>query len=143
MRYSPIISQSLSRHCIITSQNPRFLPKNSHFSTSSTNFSINPYFARSRIQSWNDLNFARDYASSAQESKTGPLERVSTIVDEISGLALLEVADLTELLRKKLDINEMPVMAVMMPGMGVQHEGGSQGWWCGEGGGEEGREDRI
>ena len=39
-------------------------------------------------------------------------------MDEISGLTLLEVADLTEVLRKKLDVNEMPAMAVMMPGMG-------------------------
>lgn len=127
MRYSRIISQSLSRHCTITSQNPIFLPKNSHFTTSSTNFPVNPYFARSRIQSWNDLNFARDYTSSAQESKTGPPERVSAIVDEISGLTLLEVADLTELLRKKLDINEMPVMAVMMPGMGFGMKGAAKG----------------
>ncbi|KAI7979394.1 50S ribosomal protein L7/L12 [Camellia lanceoleosa] len=86
MRGSRIISQSLSRHCTITSQNPIFLTKNSHFSISSTNFPINPYFARSRIQS-----------------------------------------DLTELLRKKLDINEIPVMAVMMPGMGFDMKGAAKG----------------
>lgn len=40
-------------------------------------------------------------------------------MDEISGLTLLEVADLTEILREKLGVEEMPAMAVMMPGMGV------------------------
>ena len=60
------------------------------------------------------MNFVLKYNSSAQV----PSERVPPIVDEICGLTLLEVSDLAELLRKKLDINEMPVMAVMMPGMG-------------------------
>ena len=45
-------------------------------------------------------------------------ETVTAIVEELSELTLLEVADLTEILRKKLGIEEMPVMAVMMPGMG-------------------------
>ncbi|XP_057499356.1 uncharacterized protein LOC130783633 [Actinidia eriantha] len=119
MRYSRIISQSLSRHRTITSQNPTFLTKKSHISNSSTQFSI------SRIQSWKYKNFAREYTSSAQESKPSPSERVSSIVDEISGLTLLEVADLTEVLRKKLDVSEMPVMAVMMPGMGFGVRGGA------------------
>ncbi|XP_071725368.1 uncharacterized protein [Rutidosis leptorrhynchoides] len=47
-----------------------------------------------------------------------PSDEVNAIVDEISGLTLLEVMDLTEVLRKKLNVSEMPVMAVMMPGMG-------------------------
>ncbi|XP_047317975.1 50S ribosomal protein L7/L12-like [Impatiens glandulifera] len=57
-----------------------------------------------------------------------PSTRVSSVVDEISVLTLLEVADLTELLRKKLSIDEMPVMAVMMPGMGFGGvKGGAKG----------------
>lgn len=48
-----------------------------------------------------------------------PSERVSAIVDEISGLTLLELTDLTEALRSRLGVEQMPVMAVMTPGMGV------------------------
>lgn len=44
-------------------------------------------------------------------------DRVSAIVNEVSALTLLEVADLAEVLRKKFNISEMPGMAVMMPGM--------------------------
>ncbi|KAL2455910.1 Ribosomal protein L12 family protein [Abeliophyllum distichum] len=66
----------------------------------------------------NFSNFIRKFAASAQESKAGSSERVSAIVDEISGLTLLEISDLTEVLRKKMGIEEMPMMAVMMPGMG-------------------------
>ncbi|XP_047312355.1 50S ribosomal protein L7/L12 [Impatiens glandulifera] len=69
----------------------------------------NPYLGCSR------------FTSSPQVSTT---ERVSSIVDEISVLTLLEVSDLTEVLRKKLNIDEMPVMGVMMPGMGF---GGMKG----------------
>ncbi|WOL18353.1 hypothetical protein Cni_G27147 [Canna indica] len=47
-----------------------------------------------------------------------PTERVSAIVDEISRLSLLEVADLTEALRSRLGVEQMPVMAIMSPGMG-------------------------
>ncbi|KAK6125687.1 hypothetical protein DH2020_040567 [Rehmannia glutinosa] len=63
-------------------------------------------------------NLIRCFSASAQESKPAPSERVSGIVDEISGLTLLEISDLTEVLRKKMGIEEMPMMAVMMPGMG-------------------------
>ncbi|KAG8383374.1 hypothetical protein BUALT_Bualt04G0005900 [Buddleja alternifolia] len=63
-------------------------------------------------------NFIRKFSASAQESKPAQSERVSGIVDELSGLTLLEISDLTEVLRKKMGIEEMPMMAVMMPGMG-------------------------
>ncbi|XAR73826.1 hypothetical protein NMG60_11007924 [Bertholletia excelsa] len=118
MRYFRIISLYLSRHCTTAARSPRFVSKISRLSA---------YSASSRFQSWNLINFNRGYTSSAQESKTGPSERVSAIVDEISGLTLLEVADLTEVLRKKLDINEMPVMGVMMPGMGFGVRGAAKG----------------
>lgn len=47
-----------------------------------------------------------------------PPEQVSAIADEIAGLTLLELSDLTEVLRQKMGIEEMPMMMVMMPGMG-------------------------
>ncbi|KAK9164240.1 hypothetical protein Syun_005142 [Stephania yunnanensis] len=72
--------------------------------------------------------FARESTSS---------DRVSAIVDEVSGLTLLEVADLTEVLRKRLDVTEMPIMAVMMPGMGAGGRGVGKG-----GGGGRGRRRR-
>ncbi|KAK9129783.1 hypothetical protein Sjap_010270 [Stephania japonica] len=94
--------------------------------------------ARTRLQSSNSLSNAfrrpnltipnaapTNQSTFARESTSS--DRVSAIVDEISGLTLLEVADLTELLRKRLDIEEMPIMAVMMPGMGVGGRGGGRG----------------
>ncbi|KAG6603937.1 uncharacterized protein LOC111453206 [Cucurbita moschata] len=66
----------------------------------------------------------RNFTTASLESRPAHSERVSGIVDEISGLTLLDVADLTEVLRGKLDVKDMPVMAVMMPGMGF---GGLQG----------------
>ncbi|XP_073018453.1 uncharacterized protein [Primulina eburnea] len=63
-------------------------------------------------------NLIRNFVTSAQESKPAPSERVSAIVDEVSMLTLLEISDLTEVLRKKMGIEEMPMMGVMMPGMG-------------------------
>lgn len=58
------------------------------------------------------------------ESKFTPSENVSSIVDEITGLTLLEVSDLVDLLKQKLDVQDMPVMGVMMPGMGPGMKGG-------------------
>ncbi|EPS59599.1 hypothetical protein M569_15206, partial [Genlisea aurea] len=54
----------------------------------------------------------------SSSSSAGPSEGVlPAIVDELSTLTLLEIADLTEVLRKKMGIEEMPSMAMMMPGM--------------------------
>ncbi|CAN4079459.1 unnamed protein product [Withania somnifera] len=78
-----------------------------------------PYL-HSPIQNFSKTHFY-SFTTSAQES-----ERVSAIVNEISGLTLLEVSDLGEVLRKKMGIEEMPVMAVMMPGMGFS-VGGMKG----------------
>lgn len=58
------------------------------------------------------------------ESNFVPSENVSLIVDEITGLTLLEISDLVDLLRQKLDVQDMPVMGVMMPGMGPGMKGG-------------------
>ncbi|KAJ6740011.1 39S RIBOSOMAL PROTEIN L12 [Salix purpurea] len=78
-------------------------------------------------------NFTRRFTSPSQESTPSPREpppstdRVTSIVDELSKLTLLEVSDLTEVLRTKLEIKEMPVMAVMMPGMGFSMGPGMKG----------------
>ena len=63
--------------------------------------------------------FTRNYNTAAQDSKPDQSEKVSAIVDELMGLTLLEVMDLVEVLREKRGINELPVMMMMMPGMGV------------------------
>ncbi|XP_042493177.1 50S ribosomal protein L7/L12 [Macadamia integrifolia] len=78
---------------------------------------------------WNHSRFAYESTSTStgQESKVNPTERVSLIVDEISGLTLLEVADLTEVVRQKLGVNEMPIMTMMMPGMGFAVKGSGKG----------------
>ncbi|KAJ6288376.1 hypothetical protein OIU76_024378 [Salix suchowensis] len=92
-------------------------------------------------------NFTRRFTSPSQESTPSPREpppstdRVTSIVDELSKLTLLEVSDLTEVLRTKLEIKEMPVMAVMMPGMGFSMGPGMKGGAVGgSGSGEGGRE---
>ncbi|XP_031484069.1 54S ribosomal protein L12, mitochondrial-like [Nymphaea colorata] len=51
-------------------------------------------------------------------------QKVVEIVDEVTGLTLMEIADLTEVLRKKFGVDEMPMMDVMMPGMGMGGVGG-------------------
>lgn len=87
----------------------------------------NPNF-RDYVRPSNHFNFLRGFTSPAQQPKLPPSEKVSVIVDDITGLTLLEMADLVELLRKKLDIKEMPGMAFMMPGMGFGGvKGGTKG----------------
>ncbi|KAK7284289.1 hypothetical protein RJT34_19033 [Clitoria ternatea] len=61
--------------------------------------------------------FARDYTSASQSHDS---EKVSAIVDEVMGLTLLEVMDLVEVIREKKGINELPLMMLMVPGMGVR-----------------------
>ncbi|KAM6564649.1 hypothetical protein CsatB_024647 [Cannabis sativa] len=58
------------------------------------------------------------YTTASPELSQPTPERVSAIAEEISGLTLLEVTDLTEVLREKLGVKEMPTMVMMMPGMG-------------------------
>ncbi|EEF40781.1 50S ribosomal protein L7/L12 [Ricinus communis] len=74
-------------------------------------------------------NLIYQFTSIAQEpNPPAPSDKVAALVDEISELTLLEISDLTEVLRNKLDIKEMPVMAVMMPGMGFSGmKGGVKG----------------
>ncbi|KAI9165255.1 hypothetical protein LWI28_010511 [Acer negundo] len=61
----------------------------------------------------------RQYCTPSQQKS----EKVAAIVDEISGLTILEVSDLSEALRQKLGIKEMPNMFVMMPGTGFSLKG--------------------
>ncbi|XP_061360983.1 uncharacterized protein LOC133304910 [Gastrolobium bilobum] len=58
--------------------------------------------------------FAHDYSSDSQQDS-----KVAAIVDELMGLTLLEVMDLVEVMREKKGINELPIMMLMVPGMGV------------------------
>ena len=92
------------------------------------------------------LTPTRNYTTPSQEStKQAPSEKVSAIVDELSGLTLLEVMDLTEVLRQKLDVKEMPIMAVMMPGMGFggAMRGAGKVGAAGPGKGEEKKEEKM
>ncbi|KAK4741458.1 hypothetical protein SAY87_025046 [Trapa incisa] len=73
------------------------------------------------------VSSTRRFTSEAPHQESKPSDRVSTLVNEITGLTLLEISDLTEVLRQKLDISEMPVMAVMMPGMGFSVRGAGKG----------------
>ncbi|KAM2523991.1 hypothetical protein PS1_030760 [Malus domestica] len=52
------------------------------------------------------------------EQRSPPSGVISAIADKISSLTLHKVSDLTEVLRKKLGVKEMPAMVMMMPGMG-------------------------
>ncbi|KAJ7953057.1 50S ribosomal protein L7/L12 [Quillaja saponaria] len=123
MRYLRFISSHLLRI-----QKP--LPQNLSFNASSIQ---NPKFSptyNSKIPSSSPSisPCSRNYTTQAQESKPVQSEEVSAIVDELMGLTLLEVMDLVEILREKRGVNELPIMMMMMPGMGVGSlKGGPKG----------------
>uniref|UniRef100_A0A5B7AWH7 Large ribosomal subunit protein bL12c n=1 Tax=Davidia involucrata TaxID=16924 RepID=A0A5B7AWH7_DAVIN len=50
------------------------------------------------------------------QHRSPPTERVFRLVDEISGLTLVEVAELSSILMKKMGMKEPPVVGVMKPG---------------------------
>ncbi|KAL2474706.1 Ribosomal protein L7/L12 [Abeliophyllum distichum] len=50
------------------------------------------------------------------EHRSPPTERVWRLVDEISGLTLVETAELSSIMMKKLCMKELPVIGVMKPG---------------------------
>ncbi|KAL3616695.1 hypothetical protein CASFOL_039089 [Castilleja foliolosa] len=50
------------------------------------------------------------------EHRSPPSERVWRLVDEISGLTLIESAEMASILMRKLNMKEMPVVGVMKPG---------------------------
>ena len=62
------------------------------------------------------------------EARTPSSEKIQRLVDEISTLTLLEVSDLTTLLKKKLGLPSgmgMMPMGMGMPGMGMPGAGGA------------------
>ncbi|GMH14887.1 hypothetical protein Nepgr_016728 [Nepenthes gracilis] len=121
MRYLRILSLKLS----------------SSFRTTPQKFALTPSKPRKfPFLGFFQPEFLRHFSSPAQESKPNKPEKVSAIVEEISGLTLLEVADLTELLRKKLGVHEMPIVSVMMPGMGFSLRGMGTGASAKTAGGE-------
>ncbi|XWS45477.1 hypothetical protein CRYUN_Cryun15aG0140200 [Craigia yunnanensis] len=126
-------------------RNLRFV--SSHLTRIQKNLHQSPSISSS-IQSSNNIKliFSRNYTTPSQEStKQAPSEKVAAIVDELSGLTLLEVMDLTEVLRQKMDVKEMPIMAVMMPGMGFggAMKGAGKGGAGGPGKGEEKKEEKM
>ncbi|KAL8223389.1 hypothetical protein R6Q57_018864 [Mikania cordata] len=50
------------------------------------------------------------------EHRSPPTERVWRLVDEMSSLTLVEVAELSSIMMKKMGMKEPPVVAVMRPG---------------------------
>ena len=50
------------------------------------------------------------------EHRSPPTDRVWRLVDEMSSLTLLEVAELSSIMMKKMGMKEPPVVAVMKPG---------------------------
>lgn len=68
----------------------------------------------------------RNYSTPAQESTPKPplsSAKITAIANEISSLTLLEVADLTSVLGKKLEVKDLPIVSLMMPGMGFSLRG--------------------
>ncbi|PHU03507.1 hypothetical protein BC332_28758 [Capsicum chinense] len=50
------------------------------------------------------------------EHRSPPSERVWGLVDEVSGLTLVEVAELSSIIMKRLGMTERPMVGVMKPG---------------------------
>ncbi|KAI3995567.1 hypothetical protein MKX01_023312 [Papaver californicum] len=50
------------------------------------------------------------------EHRSPPSDRVFNLVDEVSGLTLLEISQLSSIIMKKLGMKEAPVVGVMKPG---------------------------
>ncbi|CAA0829535.1 Unknown protein [Striga hermonthica] len=50
------------------------------------------------------------------EHRSPPSERVWRLVDEISGLTLIETVELSSIMMRKLSMKEMPVIGIMKPG---------------------------
>ncbi|KAK8589329.1 hypothetical protein V6N13_088178 [Hibiscus sabdariffa] len=126
-------------------RNLRFFP--SHLARIHKTLLPNPSISSSIPSSSNvNLTSTRNYTTPSKESsKQVPSESVSKIVDEFSGLTLLEVMDLTKVLRQKMDVKEMPMMAMMMPGMGFggAMKGAGRGGAAGPGKGEEKKEEKM
>eukprot|EP00270_Netrium_digitus_P002435 TRINITY_DN12757_c0_g1_i1.p1 TRINITY_DN12757_c0_g1~~TRINITY_DN12757_c0_g1_i1.p1 ORF type:complete len:224 (-),score=47.15 TRINITY_DN12757_c0_g1_i1:275-946(-) len=65
-------------------------------------------------------------ANDPAERRSPPSERVQRLVEEIASLTLLEVSDLTQLLKKRLGLPDIPMGGMMMP-MGMPMPSGQGG----------------
>ncbi|KAL9229881.1 hypothetical protein vseg_005300 [Gypsophila vaccaria] len=76
---------------------------------------------------------------------TPPSDKINSIADDIANLTLIEVADLTTLLSNKLEVKDMPMVSLMMPGMGfsLRGIGGSGGGGGAAGTGEKKVEETV
>lgn len=78
------------------------------------------------VRSFGSAAASEDYDPT--EARTPPSEKIQRIADEISTLSLLEVVDLSTLLKKKLGLPAgmgMMPMGMMPPGMGMPGGGGA------------------
>ncbi|XP_021735298.1 uncharacterized protein LOC110701981 [Chenopodium quinoa] len=78
------------------------------------------------IQSSNAIssrNYSTTPATESAPKPPLPAAKITSIANEISNLTLLEVADLTSLLGKKLEVKDLPIVSLMMPGMGFSLRG--------------------
>ena len=84
-----------------------------------------PVVANARSSRFLSSAAAREPDYDPTEARTPPSEKIQRIVEEISTLTLLEVSDLTTLLKKKLGLpTGMGMMPMgMMPGMGMMGGG--------------------
>lgn len=85
----------------------------------SNSYAISNLNARKYSTSAQEIPKEGDPAPSTENMNPKPSETVCKLVDDIAGLTLLEVCDLSDLLKNKFDIKEMPIMTMMMPGMGM------------------------
>jgi large subunit ribosomal protein L7/L12 len=128
MKYSRFLQFSRLRKTLI--QNPNFPSPQI-----SKPYIATPNHHQSNPKSQCKSTSIRNFNTASQDS-----EKVSAIVDELMGLTLLEAMDLVEVMREKKGINELPIMMLMVPGMGIRGMprgvGGTKGG-AGEKGGEE------
>ncbi|KAL8107511.1 uncharacterized protein LOC141675166 [Apium graveolens] len=61
------------------------------------------------------------------EHRSPPSERVWRLVDEITGLTLMEIAELGQIIMKKKGMKEPPIVGVMRPGAGLGAMGAMKG----------------
>jgi len=118
MKFSRFLQFSHLRKTLI--QNPNFL---------------SPQIPKPYIIPPNPKSQLRNYTTDSPNP-----EKVSAIVDELAGLTLLEAMDLVEVMREKKGINELPIMMLMVPGMGMRGMPRGVGGGKGGGGGEKGGE---
>ncbi|CAI5501003.1 unnamed protein product [Closterium sp. Naga37s-1] len=94
-------------------------------SASAFRLPLSPLHSASRAP----FSSSADSSADPTEQRSPPTERVVRLADEIVGLTLLEVSDLTALIRKKLGMEDapmggMPMGMMMMPGGAMPGGGG-------------------